>query len=271
MHKVVLRGIGQVMLQNSALTGLIFLAGIFYNSWQLGVAALGGCIVSTLSAYALKYSTEDIENGLYGFNGTLVGIAMWFYFGVTVASTLLGVVGAAISTVVMYAMKKKIPTFTAPFVITTWALFIFARFVPVVNFALGELSDKVHFSAAITQGLGQVMFQGNVITGILIFVAILVNSRVAALYALYGSILGALTAMIFHFSPVAMGAGLYGYNAVLCGIALGAKQVKAFVVTSIAIVLSVLITYGFQKSGAVALTAPFVLSTWVGLLIQKRK
>ncbi|MDP2944337.1 MAG: urea transporter, partial [bacterium] len=31
--KIILRGVGQVMLQNNALTGLLFLVGIFYNSW----------------------------------------------------------------------------------------------------------------------------------------------------------------------------------------------------------------------------------------------
>ena len=36
------RGIGQVMFQNNALSGLLMLVGIFLNSWQLGVLAVGG-------------------------------------------------------------------------------------------------------------------------------------------------------------------------------------------------------------------------------------
>ena len=74
--RTILRGVGQIMLQNNALTGLIFLAGIFYNSGLMGCGALFGNIISTSSAKLLKYPKEDIENGLFGFNGTLVGIAI---------------------------------------------------------------------------------------------------------------------------------------------------------------------------------------------------
>ena len=66
------RGIGQVMFQNNALSGLLMLVGIFLNSWQLGVLAVGGNIISTLAACISGYGRDDIKNGLYGFNGTLI-------------------------------------------------------------------------------------------------------------------------------------------------------------------------------------------------------
>ena len=70
------RGIGQVMFQNNALSGLLMLIGIACNSWQLAILAIAGTIVSTLTASLLKYNKRDIRDGLYGFNGTLVGIAI---------------------------------------------------------------------------------------------------------------------------------------------------------------------------------------------------
>ena len=69
------RGIGQVMFQNNALSGLLMLIGIFLNSWQMGILAVCGNIISTLTAYFSGYKHNDIKNGLYGFNGTLVGIS----------------------------------------------------------------------------------------------------------------------------------------------------------------------------------------------------
>ena len=69
------RGIGQVMFQNNALSGLLMLIGIFLGSWQMGILAVCGNIVSTLTAYFSGYERNDIREGLYGFNGTLVGIA----------------------------------------------------------------------------------------------------------------------------------------------------------------------------------------------------
>ncbi|MFA5995560.1 MAG: urea transporter [Patescibacteria group bacterium] len=117
--KIILRGVGQVMLQNNALTGLLFLAGIFYNSWLMGLGAIAGNIISTISAKFLKYSDEDIKNGLYGFNGTLVGIAIWFFFEVNIYTVIAIIIGAVLSTVIMQTMKKRMPAFTAPFVIAT--------------------------------------------------------------------------------------------------------------------------------------------------------
>ncbi|MCZ7614213.1 MAG: urea transporter [Ignavibacteriaceae bacterium] len=47
---IILMGLGQVMLQANAITGLLFLIGIFYNSWLLGIAALAGTIVNAVTA-----------------------------------------------------------------------------------------------------------------------------------------------------------------------------------------------------------------------------
>ena len=92
------RGVGQVMFQNNALSGLLMLAGILLNSWQMALLAIAGNVVSTLTACLSGYSREDIRNGLYGFNGTLVGIAIGVFMPVSVASfslfKLVNIVGA---------------------------------------------------------------------------------------------------------------------------------------------------------------------------------
>lgn len=91
------RGVGQVMFQNNALSGLLMLAGILLNSWQMALLAIAGNVVSTLTACLSGYSREDIRNGLYGFNGTLVGIAIGVFMPVSVASLSLLVAGACLS------------------------------------------------------------------------------------------------------------------------------------------------------------------------------
>lgn len=73
---IVGRGLGQVMFQNNAVSGLLMLVGIACNSWLLALLALLGNFVGTVTAFFSGYSKEDIEDGLYGFNGTLVGIAV---------------------------------------------------------------------------------------------------------------------------------------------------------------------------------------------------
>lgn len=268
--KTILRGIGQVMLQNNALTGLLFLVGIFYNSWIMGLGALLGNIAGTISAKFLKYSKEDIENGLYGFNGTLVGIAIWFFFDVNIATTGAIVIGSVLSTIIMQIMKKRMPAFTAPFILSTWIIMFginFLHLAPAI--ATTALTDSsLHLFSTASMGFGQVMFQGNIITGIIFFLAILVNSNLSAGYALYGSLLGGIFALLLPIPFSAINLGLCGYNAVLCGIALGDKKWRAFILATFAIILSVLINYGLGTIGVVTLTAPFVLATWIVLLIK---
>lgn len=50
---ILLRGVGQVMFQNNPITGLLFLVGIFINSYECGLTALLGVVVATFAAYLL--------------------------------------------------------------------------------------------------------------------------------------------------------------------------------------------------------------------------
>lgn len=45
------RGIGQIMFQNNAFSGLLMLIGIACNSWILAILALAGNIVSLLPPF----------------------------------------------------------------------------------------------------------------------------------------------------------------------------------------------------------------------------
>jgi len=268
--KTILCGFGQVMLQNNALTGLMFLIGIFYNSWPMGLGAILGNIIGTISAALLRYSRDDIKNGLYGFNGTLVGIAVWFYFGINILTTSAIIAGAFLSAIVMHIIKKRISALTAPFVISTWVVIFGLKFLyPASAMALPlPQSDSLNLLSAVSMGFGQVMSQENIVTGLIFFIAILVNSRNAAIFALYGSLFGGLIALLLPIPANMVNIGLFGYNAVLCGIALGNKKFDAFLLTTFAIILSVLLYFGFYKAGIIALTAPFVLAAWTVLLVK---
>ena len=78
-HKSLLilgRGIGQVMFQNNALSGLLMLLESFEFMANGPIGCKGGNIISTSTGRISGYDRDDIKNGLYGFNGTLVGIAV---------------------------------------------------------------------------------------------------------------------------------------------------------------------------------------------------
>ena len=78
----VLTGFGQIMLQNNALTGLLFLIGIAYGSINMALAALLATASATLFAKLLKLDEQNLNDGLYGFSAALVGVALLLFFKV---------------------------------------------------------------------------------------------------------------------------------------------------------------------------------------------
>ena len=65
---VVLRGLGQVMFQRNALTGILFLAGMAVASPWLAVGAALGGVIGPIVAAALRFPHADIDDGIYGYN-----------------------------------------------------------------------------------------------------------------------------------------------------------------------------------------------------------
>ena len=100
--KIILRGVGQIMLQENAITGLFFLAGLFYVSISMGLAALLATIIGTVTAYILKYNKEEIEKGLYGFNAALIGVAVLVFCKPTIISFVVIIIGSIISTFIFH-------------------------------------------------------------------------------------------------------------------------------------------------------------------------
>src|SRR3989339_2227389 len=119
--EIIFRGISQIFLLNNVITGILFLAGAFYNSWLIGMGAVIGLLAGTFTALLFKYRRDDINQGLYGYNGALVGLATVYFFGFNVSAIIALFFGAIVSSIIMHFMtKRKLPPFTAPFIISTW-------------------------------------------------------------------------------------------------------------------------------------------------------
>jgi urea transporter len=114
-------------------------------------------------------------------------------------------------------------------------------------------------------------------------IAILVNSRVCFGFALLGSALGGLTALVLGGDGVTIYHGLYGFNAVLSGIALGGRPdglacprrflvlnwwstIYSLIGAIFSAIVFAAIAVALSPIGMPALTAPFVLTTWVFVL-----
>jgi len=271
--EIVFRGISQIFLLNNVITGILFLAGAFYNSWLIGIGAVIGLLAGTFTALLFKYRRDDINNGLYGYNGALVGLATVYFFGFNVSAIIALFFGAVLSSIIMNFMtKRKLPPFTAPFIISTWIVMAIVLTLKIMPLKAAQLPDasNLEIIPALSRGIGQVMFQENIITGIILFIGILVCSRISALYALLGTGIGVVVACVCSFPLSMITAGLFGFNGVLCGIAFSNKKWSALILATTSIVISIFLIYGMVNLGIITLTSPFVLSTWLVLLLEKR-
>lgn len=261
-----LRGFGQIMLQESAVTGLLFLVGIFANSRLMGMGALVGAIAGVLAARSLRYSPTELNRGWYGFNGALVGAALLCFHKPDVMTFVLVVAGGALSTLLMHviaARTGRLPPYTAPFVLSAWLMLLIARGIGIATAAVATPVAHEAEIFAIAHGVGQVMFQEYWVSGALFVIGIGACSLQAATWAVIGSALGMTTAGVLGYPPDLIGAGIYGFNASLVAIALAGRYKDNVVAVLSGIVLSVIVTRGFQFTPVPALTAPFVLSTWL--------
>src|SRR3989339_320946 len=271
--EIVFRGISQIFLLNNVITGILFLAGAFYNSWLIGIGVIIGVLTGTVTALILKYKRDDINNGLYGYNGALVGLATVYFFGFNMPSVIALFLGAVLSSIIMHFMiKRKLPPFTAPFIISTWIVMAIILTLHIIPLQAAQLpnASNLEIIPALSRGIGQVMFQENIFTGIILFVGILVCSRISSFYALLGTGIGVVVAFMCSFPLSMITAGLFGFNGVLCGIAFSNKKWSALILATASIVISIFLIYGMVNLGIITLTSPFVLSTWLVLLLEKR-
>ncbi|SDF92459.1 urea transporter [Dyadobacter soli] len=277
-----LKGVGQIMLQDNIWTGLLFLAGIFYDDYKMGFAAILAAAVGTLTARILKYDEGEIAMGLYGFSATLVGVALTFMFRADALIWGAVIVGAALATVLQHmAIKNGIPVFTLPFIVVTWAIvFALHSFTaippadPLVDTMV--LSEEINNFTASTNGFGEVIFQGSFVAGVIFFIAVFLGNPVAALYGLAGSLFGAWIALFFAEPLKQVHMGLFSFNAVLCSIAFAGTKRKDGLLVMLSSLLAVLIDIYMlkmdwsvlAKAGGV-LTFPFVAGTWLTLPVKK--
>ncbi len=296
-----LRGIGQVVFQNNPLSGLVILGAIFYNSWIYGFILAVGVVVGTATACLLKADRDLIRNGLFGFNGALVGVALVAFTSADFRSGSLPsvhlfvyiVCAAAMTSIVFSSISTllgphKVAALTMPFVLVGW-LFLFA----VLKFSsidAGPLAKPVSpdqyqlvttyvlpiWYMGIGNAIGQIFFQDNWIAGYLILVGIAIHSRIGAGMALVGAIVAELVAMSFGAPEGAIRDGLYGYNAALTGMALGGfflvLTVRSFLYAVFGCVVSTWlwasVAIFLEPIGMPVFTSTFVIVTWAMLIGQ---
>ncbi|SEM98835.1 urea transporter [Nitrosomonas marina] len=300
--RVIFRGVGQVFFCGNAVTGLVFLVALYIGGITAGLAATVGVVTSTITAYLLGFSEDDIDAGLYGFNGTLVGPCLFLFLENTPLLWVYVVFAAILSSVVLAALIRiltpyKIPASTSPFVLTCWmfmvAVYSFDNLshgpvlpppgipetlvsadLPVAAWVSAMTDETAElWYVALTKGIAEVMFADNVLVGILFLIGIAITSLRGAFMALCGTFVGVLVPVLLGASQNLIEMGLYAFNPVLTMMAIGWVFLKPSVGTAFLALIAGILTVVCQAGlanfltpiGLPTLTFPFVLTMWMFL------
>jgi urea transporter len=280
-----LKGYGQILLQPDHRSGILVLAGIFWGSPAEGISALVGGVIGLGTAKACRFPPDKIAQGLYGFNAALVSVALTHFFGINPLVAPLLFLGTLLATLLTHlGFISKIPPYTLPFIFITWSFCHFSSslalvphldvstpLVPHLDVStplVPHLDALTRLVLSIPLGLAQVVLQGNVVSGLLFFLAILVHSRLSALFALGGALLSTLIAFLAVIPERDIYNGTYGYCAILCALAWTGNNRHQIQYAILGALLSCLMMWLLLQLGILPLTAPFVASTWVLLLVS---
>lgn len=281
-----LKGISQVILIENVVSGSIILIAITIANYQLGIVALLSAIIGTLVAHATGGDKNVIEQGLYGYNSVLTGLALYLFLtgSMRIVIALLAAAFVVMFTASMMHFLKKlsIPVLTFPYIVLTWLsllpsyhLYAFKMSSELVPQDLSHWKLKTEGIISVTDGLvngfGQVYFQHKLLPSILIILAVFWANRKFGILVVIGTAISWLTAYVLGPEHNVLNLGLYGYNAVLTILAVGsifdADRPFAQLWGIVAAIITVPITAGMDTwlsvYGLPTLTMPFVLVTWI--------
>lgn len=222
---VVLRGIAQVFLCNNPLSGVLILAGLALSSPVLSYYSLLGCVGSTVGAYFLAGSALiDVANGLCGYDGALVGCALFTFSSIynndslgqsslsVFAFALFVLLFSIISGIVHVSVcqfftvtQLRLPAFTIAFNIVLIMLLFALKQGQITSINNTQGNNKTndenidtitffYFIDAVIRGVGQFMFADTTEGSFLVLLAILLASFDAFIAALSGSFVAFLVA-----------------------------------------------------------------------------
>ncbi|MFF8434042.1 urea transporter [Streptomyces bacillaris] len=281
-----LRGVGQVDLQPLIWTGLLILAALWSAGWEIGLFATLGTLVSTATAYALGVDRSSIAVGLQGYSGCLTGIALVISLGHHPATYILAVVGAIMCTLLTATLTTLLSPYgltalTAPFCLVSGVMVLGApSFSRIWNGAPKPVSSPTTGDTGISwddlwhaffTNVSQVFLVDEWYVGLIMLVGLACAGARVVLFAAAGSVTGIVTAWALGAPTELIRNGIYGYNAVLVAIALGAVFLSGTVANgayalfgaAVSTGLTASLTSLFKPFGGHTFTWPFILTTWV--------
>ena len=209
----VINSYGQVFFSDTKLFAILIAVITFFDFFT-GAFGLLAILITNALAYWIGFDKYKIRQGFYGFNSLLVGLGLGIYFEPGPLLILIIILAGAFTLFLSVTMegvigKYALPYLSLPFVIALWALTLASR--EFMELGLSErgiytLNDlyiigggplvktyewfnSIPLPSSIRSyflSLGAILFQYNMLTGIVLAVGLLIYSRIGFTLSLLG-------------------------------------------------------------------------------------
>lgn len=250
---------------------LVFLATWYHP--PVGALGLLGAVVSTLTARWLGMHRETTLAGVYGVSGMLIGLAVGMYTqpsAQAVGTVLAGAAAVGVLSTFLHAWLRQhdLPIMSLPMILMIWPILLSlgvenvdSRSFPTIGWLKAVdlwLFDRLPLSLfEFLKMFGNILFQENLVSGLIVLAAIGMWSRISLAYAVWGGIVGMLSYQFMHGSLD----GFHGLNFVLTALAFGGYFIvanrHAFVLTTLALLTVAVVDY----AAVYFLNPPLALTT----------
>jgi urea transporter/Ca2+-binding EF-hand superfamily protein len=297
-----LRSVGQVILINNPLSGALLLLALMLQSGWMAAFAILGIAGAHAMEMAMAWDSSSRRQGIVGFNGALVGCA-----AATVAPPagpalvvwlVLVPLAGALSAVLLEGLRSwwfgrtGLPPLSLPACLIGWLLPVLLAGLRGAGVDAALLEPSLPLAAvgggsalpwlvqAVVHGFGQVFLCTGLPSGMLVLLSVLLASPIAALLGTLGALTAALTGLLLGLNSWgAVISGVFGFNAVLAAIALGGiffaptrRSVPiAIAGAALTIPLEHILLAPLARVGLPLASLPFVLATWLMLVMVRRR
>jgi urea transporter len=219
------RGVGQVIFLNSPTSGAAILGSLALGDPYLAGLAAVGTVAATGAAQVLD--KDALKDGLYGYNGCLVGCATAVFIApsAVLSGLVTTVVAGAASPFVAAALKPamgSVPQWTLSFNFVTLTMLMrlkpFAEAAPLPAYE-GSIANLCMSSPL--KGVSQIFVVDSNMTGAALLGSMAMYSPGLAAHTVMGSAVGALTGYSLGADTSELAMGLWGFNSALTSLGCG--------------------------------------------------
>lgn len=276
------QGLSQIFFQSNIFTALLILAAFAVADWRMALLVLIGCAGSTVGGRLIGAEPSSVTAGLQGFCGALVGAAVFAAIGGQWAAYPIALIGGALCAPVTWLVNAlftrtplrifALPSTTAPFCIVATGVLLSTQALHVSAAPSATIdSEPLAFARSLLTNVSEVVLVNNVWSGALILLGLFVAGWKVGLAGLLGSVVGSLCALALGESLTETANGLAGYSGVLTAIALAVVFLRSstlsWLLAVVGTIVTAVVTLLMHQLSGPTYTWPYILTTWVFLVI----